>query len=153
MFIGQIVEATLLVMAEDRGDNRFGLVNDLDEIEVAGVDHLLAHELVLEPVQQALPERAANQDHRDLAALAGLDQSQGFHHLVQRAEATGHHHVGRGELDEHDLARKEVAEGLRDVLIRVAALFVGQLDVQADGGALAVKGAFVGRFHDAGATA
>jgi hypothetical protein len=74
---------------------------------------------VLEPFDHAAPEGRADQNQRNLAALAGLDQRQRFHQLVQRAETAGHHDIGAGKADEHVLAGEEVAEGLRDVLVRI----------------------------------
>ena len=44
-------------------------------------------------------------------------------------------------------------EVLADVLVEIRLLLVRQLDVQADARRLAFVGAFVGRFHDAGAAA
>jgi hypothetical protein len=80
------------------------------------------HQALAQPVEQALPERAVHQDHRDLAALAGLDQGHRLQQLVEGAEAARHHHVGGGELHEHELAREEVLEGLGDVLVGVGLL-------------------------------
>ncbi len=88
-----------------------------------------------------------------LARFAGLHQRQGFHQLVQRAESARHHDVGAGEFDEHHLAREKMLEGLADVLVVVADLFVRQLDVQPDAGRFAVERALVGGLHDAGAAA
>ncbi len=44
-------------------------------------------------------------------------------------------------------------ESLADVLVSVAGLFVGQLDVQSHAGRFAVERAFVDRFHNAGPAA
>ena len=65
----------------------------------------------------------------------------------------GMHHVGGGEFDEHDLAREKMLESLGDILVADCRLLVRQLDVEADAGRFAEKGAPVGRLHDARAAA
>ena len=147
------LEAAGFVILEDGGHHVLGLVDDLHQVQVVGADHALLHQAFPEPLDQAVPERLVHQDDGNLAGFAGLHQGQGFHQLVQGAEAPGHHHVGGGEPDEHHLAGEEVAEGLADVLIGIGVLFVGQLDVEADAGGLAEVGTLVGGFHDAGAAA
>ena len=94
-----------------------------------------------------------DEDHGDAPAFSRLDEGHRFEQLVEGAESAGHDDVGRGELDEHVLAREEVAERLRDVLVGVGVLLVRQLDVEPHRRALAEVGAFVGRFHHAGAAA
>ena len=147
------LEAARLVVIEDRLDDRFGLVDHLHQIEIGRRDHAFADELVAHPVDQPAPELAADQDDRHLAALAGLHQRQALGQLVERAEAAGHHDVGRREVHEHHLAREEMAEVEADVLVRVAGLLVRQLDVEADRRRASREGALVGRFHDARAAA
>src|SRR5690554_5949724 len=83
VFLGQHLEAARLVVLEDRGDDLVGVVDDLHQVEVLGVDHALVDEAVAEPVEQALPERAVDEDHRDAAALARLDQRQHLEQLVE----------------------------------------------------------------------
>ncbi len=140
-------------MFENGSDDLFRLVDDLDQIHIVGPDHLLFQQAGLEPLHQAAPELAADEDHRHAARFAGLHQRQRFHQLVHGAETARHHDVSAGKLHEHHLAREEMVEGLADVLVRVIVLLVRQLDVQADAGRLAVKSALVGRFHDAGTAA
>ena len=97
------------------------------------------------PLQYCDPD----QDHREVAHLAGLDEGQCLEQLVHRAEAAGQDHERIGVLDEHHLAREEVAEIDAQVHVRVLPLLVGQLDVAADRQPTALATAPVGGLHDA----
>jgi hypothetical protein len=137
--------------AADGSNVRFsvGFVDDLDQVHVLGRDHFLIDQRAPQPVDQAAPEGFVHQDDGNAARLARLHQRQRLHQLVHRAEAAGQYDIGGSELHEHDLAREEMAEGLADVLVGIAGLFVRQLDVQPDRQRLAEIGALVGRLHDA----
>lgn len=55
------LKAAALVVLEDRLDHLFGLVDDLHQVEILAIDHALGDQPVVEPVDQALPERAVHQ--------------------------------------------------------------------------------------------
>src|SRR3569833_1385375 len=78
-----------------------------------------------------------HQNDGNAAGLAGLHQGQYLREFIERTEAAGQHHVGRGVFDEHDLARKEMAEVDGDILVLVGGLLLRQDDVDADAGRLA----------------
>ena len=85
-------------------------------------------------IQSSSPDQyvAADEDDREVADLAGLDEGQRLEQLVHRPEAAGQDDEAVGVLDEHDLAHEEVAELDAEVDVRVEPLLVGQLDVAAD---------------------
>src|SRR5690348_9603496 len=72
---------------ENDVDHLLRVVGDLDEVEIVGRDHALAQQLRLDPVEEAGVELAADEDHREVPDLAGLDEGERLHHLVERAEA------------------------------------------------------------------
>src|ERR1043166_2054721 len=121
-------------MVENRRHHGLRLIDQLDQVHVRGIDHALAYQRLPEPGDCAAPERLAYQDDRYFADLAGLHQGQRFHQYVESAEAAGHHDIGAGEFYEHYLAREKMPEGLADVLERINALLVRQLDVEPDAG-------------------
>src|SRR4030095_14112225 len=126
------LEYAILLEGEDRLDDLFGLIDDLDEVEIVFVDHSFADEAFPGPIDQSLPEASADENDRYLAVLAGLHERQAFRELVERSEAAGKHDVRRGETHEHHLARKKVAKVEAYVLVIVAALLARQQDVEAD---------------------
>src|SRR4051794_18149644 len=73
-------EATVLVEREYRLDDRLRLVDHLHEVHVGGRDHAFTNELVLHPREKAAPEFAADEDDRNLSALACLNERQ---HLAE----------------------------------------------------------------------
>ena len=67
------------------------------------------------PAQYSRPD----EDDREVADLAGLDEGQRLEQLVERAEAAGQDHERVGVLHEHRLAGEEVAELDAEVDVRV----------------------------------
>ena len=90
-------------------------------------------------VELRRPVVAAEQDHREVADHAGLDQRQRFEELVERAEAAGEDDEALGRLHEHRLARVEVRNVQRDVEVIVVALLVRQQDVETHRQAAALR--------------
>ena len=78
------------------------------------------------------PVGGVEQHHREAADLARLHQRQRLEQLVERAEAAREDDEALRRLHEHDLARVEVLERQREVAVRVEALLVRELDVEAD---------------------
>lgn len=117
-------KAARFVIFEDGIDNGLGLINQLHQIHVIRADHFFGDQYVAEPVHHTTPESATDQNDGNLARFASLNEGERFGEFIQRAKTTGHHHIGRGMFDKHDLARKKVAEALAHILIRVAALLV-----------------------------
>ena len=100
------------------------------------------------PVEQPRPVLGADEDDREVADLAGLDEGQRLEQLVERAEAAGQDHERVGVLHEHRLAREEVPELHGEVDVGIERLLVGQLDVAADRQAAGLLAAAVGGLHD-----
>jgi len=78
------------------------------------------------------PVFGADQDHREVADLARLNERQRLEQLVEGAEATGEDGECVGVLDEHHLAGEEVPELDAQIDVWVHRLLVRQLDVAAD---------------------
>ena len=74
--VGQGAERTRFVVFENGFDHLFRLVDQLDQIHVFRIDQSFLDQTLLEPVDQALPEWRTDQNQRDLARLASLDQGQ-----------------------------------------------------------------------------
>src|SRR3989338_6923896 len=64
----QWAEAARLVVIEDRRHHALGLVDDLEQIDVFGTDHVLGHQPRAEPVEHPGPELGADQDQRNARA-------------------------------------------------------------------------------------
>src|SRR5581483_11736739 len=69
--------------------------------------------------------------------------------LVEGAESAREDDEALGRLHEHRLAGVEVAEGERDVEVRIRALLVRQLDVEPDGEAALLLRAAIRSLHHA----
>ena len=97
-----------------KGKNRVhdvcGLVDQLYQVQILGVDQTQSCHLVTHPVQQTMPERRAHQNDRNAARFAGLDQGDDLAQLIQRAESAGQNDIGIGIFHESDFACKEMAE-------------------------------------------
>ncbi len=102
-----------------------------------------------DPLEQAPPIVAAEEDDGEVVDLLGLHQRQRLEELVEGAEATGEDDEGLGILDEHRLAHEEVAEVLGDVDVGIGAVLARQIDGQPHRDAVGLLGAAVGRLHDA----
>ena len=114
----------------------------------------LPSERVAHPVEQPLPEAPSRSGSPGCAGPS----ASGSASAPRRSSSSVPKPPGTATkadrvLRERDLAREEVAERQRDVLVLVAALLVRQLDVQPDRRRRARRTRPVGRFHDAGAAA
>lgn len=129
-------------------------VGDLENVEVFFLDHVVGEQGVLEPVDQAFPILASDEDDRELNHLVGLDEGDGLGEFVEGAEAARHGDVALGIAHEDGLADEEIVEVdvLVGVDIGVEVLLERQVDVEADTRATALMRALVAGFHDAGAT-
>ena len=87
------------------------------------------------------------------ASLPGLRERQDLHQLVQRAEAAGKHDERARQVREPELAHEEVVELERELArdIGIRLLLVRQHDVESDRPAAGIRGAAIGRLHDAAA--
>src|SRR5687767_12162852 len=81
------------------------VVGERQELQVGRRDVALAQHPLAHPVDEPSPVVRADQDHRELGDLAGLDERERLPELVHRAEAAGEDHEAAGVADEHDLAR------------------------------------------------
>jgi cytochrome oxidase assembly protein ShyY1 len=89
VFFGPWQEAAGLAVVEDRVDHLFGLVDHLDQVHVVGVIMPSLTSVVLNQSSRPFQKADSDEDHRDLAALAGLDQGHRLEELVQRAKPPG----------------------------------------------------------------
>src|SRR5687767_5418287 len=105
----------IFVAVEDRLARLLHVVGDDQALEVARRDLPFDQQRALDPIQQPLPVRAPEQDHREVLDLPRLDQRERLEQLVQRAEAAREDDKSLRVLDEHRLAHEEVAEVERDV--------------------------------------
>ncbi len=76
-----------------------------------------------------------------------------FGEFVNGAHAAGHDDIRERILYKHELAQEEVAVITAYFYILIAFLFVGKLDMQADGRSSGLGGSLVARFHEAGTAA
>src|SRR5688500_11354326 len=90
-----------LVAIQDRLPRLLHVIGDDQALEVIGRDLALAEYRPLDPIQQPLPIRAAEQDHWEILNLPRLDQGQRLEQLVQRAEAARKDDERLRVLDEH----------------------------------------------------
>lgn len=107
-------------------------LDDVEHREIIGADMSLGEHAGAQPLKQAVPLAAAEQDHREVADRRGLDQREGLEQLIKRPIAARRDNEGAGVADEHHLAREEVAEAKLDVQIGIGRLLVRQLNVAAD---------------------
>ena len=130
-----------------------GIVGDAEQQQVGRIDLALLGDGAGEPVHQPRPVRAAEQYHREVLHLSGLDQRERLEQLVERAVPAGEDDERGGVLHEHRLANEEELEVEAPAQVRVRALLERQLDVAADREPAALHRAPVGRLHDARAAA
>ncbi len=86
------------------------LVDQLHQIQIFGVDQALRGHLLAHPLQQAMPERRANQNDRNAAGFARLYQGDDLAELIQSTEAAGQDDVRIRIFHERDFAREEMAK-------------------------------------------
>src|SRR5574340_691094 len=129
---GRRDEAAFFIVTEDGIDHVFRFVDHAHQVDILVGNHALAHQRGLQPVGKAFPEWRADEDDRYGRDFPRLHQGKRLEQFVQGAETAGHDDIGGSELDEHDLAREEMLEGLADVLVEIGALLVRQLDIEPD---------------------
>ena len=107
------------------------------------------------PVDDPLPPIAPEEQEGDRLHASGLDQGEGFKHLVQRSKAAGKDAQGAGPHQEMHFTDREVVEVEGQVRrhIGIGGLFVLQDNVEPDGLAARLIRAAVSRLHHAGAAA
>lgn len=94
---------------DDRAHLR-GLFNDMQQLEVAGVDAPIGKRPFAEPVEQTLPLALADEDRGKVTDGGCLNQRQRLEQLVHGAEAAGADDEGTCVAHEHHLACEEVLE-------------------------------------------
>src|SRR6266511_53159 len=130
--VRELLRALLPGLPDDR--NRLArVVGDMEQIQVRRGDLPLPRHPIPQPVGQAAPVRSAEQDHRKVSDLPGLDQGQGLEQFVHRPVAAGEDDEGGRVFHEHRLAHEEIAEVDRPLDVWVDPLLERQLDVAADG--------------------
>ena len=147
--VGPVLRAGLDHQAHGHVD----VVGQGEPVEVGRGDLALGEHGVAQPVEQALPVRRADEHNRERRDLAGLRERECLEQLVEGAEPAGQHDEALGVLDEHGLAREEVAEV--DALVDPAVQpgLEGQLDAEPDAETAGLAGTLVGRLHRARAAA
>src|SRR5919106_3967234 len=108
------------------------IVGEREQVDVAGRDLALGDHSLPNPLDHPAPVVGADEHHRELGDLPGLDERERLPELVHGPEAAGEDHEPTRVADEHDLADEEVVELEADVAVGVAALLEGQLDAQPD---------------------
>ena len=114
-------------------DDLVGVVGDGEQVEVGRRDHPVGRPAARASsrscrAQNAEPTRTTGK----WRILPVWMSTQRLEELVERPEAAGEDDERARVAHEHDLAREEVVEAQRDVLVRVGRLLERQLDVQAD---------------------
>ena len=109
----------------------FGLIDDLDQVEVVRADHPSATSRSLN--QSIRPRRCEGLMHQDhwILRLCRSGSGHRLEKLVEGAEATpASPRRPWVNLTKHELAGEEALEGLGDVLVGIGLLFHRQLDVR-----------------------
>ena len=141
------------------GDRAVGLRDD-DEFDTAvGIvpqneDGFAATRMKLRAVCR-LFEQHAQKDNRHGRCFAGLLKCQEFEEFIHSAEATGKDGERIGTHGQVHLAHREIVEteGEFGRGIGIGFLLVRQRDVEPDAWRACIRGAPVGRLHDAGPAA
>src|SRR5437879_6729467 len=100
----------MLVMLEDRLDHTFGFVDDLDQLHVLRVDHLLPDEALTHPLKQSAPERRMHEYARHARAFARLHENENLRKFIERPEDAWQEQVGARAPHEHRLASEHMQE-------------------------------------------
>ncbi len=124
----------------------------MNQVQVLGGDLALGGHAVAQPLDQATPVLRSHQHDREVFDLAGLDEGEGFEHLIQGAEPAREDYEGGRVLHEHRLPDEEVPEVDGALHVRVDVLLEGQLDVAADGETVPLLRPAIRCLHDSGAT-
>jgi len=144
------LDGVFLVEVLDDLHSFVGGVNDVEDVEVFFLDHLVGEQSAFEPIYQAFPIFRSDENDREFHHFVGLDKGDGLGELVQGTKAARHGDVALRIAHEDGLADEEIIE--IDVLvgidIRVEVLLEGQVDVQSHTGGAALLGTFVASFHD-----
>ena len=132
----------------------FGRIADRDEIvHLGSPDVAPGNHCAADPVEEAVPEGTLVQDNGKRTDTFGLREHKRFGEFVNGAHAAGHDDIRERILYKHELAQEEVAVITAYFYILIAFLFVGKLDMQADGRSSGLGGSLVARFHEAGTAA
>src|SRR3954447_478829 len=142
-----IAQSPRLTRLHHHPDRLVHVVGELQHLEVGLADLAVGKGDVAQPGQQPGPVLSADQHDREPGHLLGLDQGQRLEQLVERPEATGQHREPLGVLDEHRLAREEVAEVDADVGPAVEPGLPRQLDAEPHAQAAGLAGPPVGGLH------
>src|SRR5688500_11081874 len=126
------------------------IVGENHEIDVARPDLPLGQHPSLQPPYEARPVRPAEENHRELIDLPGLDQRHRLEQLVERTETARKDDERNGVLDEHRLPHEEIAELNQGIDVWIRSLLERQLDVASNRPAAAEACALIRRFHDPG---
>ena len=121
----------LRVIADHDVANLLRLVDDVNAVHILLGDVVHGQHAVAQPADEAGPVLTAEEDHREVGDLLGLDQHQRAEELIERAEAAGECHEGLGVLDEHHLAHEEVAELHRPVDVLAPLRAPGRIQLRA----------------------
>ena len=132
----------------------FGRIADRDEIvHLGSPDVAPGNHCAADPVEEAVPEGTLVQDNGKRTDTFGLREHKRFGEFVNGAHAAGHDDIRERILYKHELAQEEVSVITAYFYILIAFLFVGKLDMQADGRSSGLGGSLVARFHEAGTAA
>src|SRR5690606_15736938 len=115
------------------------VVGEGDQPQVLLRDEAAVGDGVRDPVHQAAPVVRAEQHHREVRDLAGLDQGEGLEQLIERAEPAGQGDEALRVLEEHGLAGEEVPEVDAERYVLVQALLERELDPEPDRVAAGVR--------------
>ena len=137
--------------AKWNGTERAREAMEREQVGIRGRDLPAAHDRPAQPVHEAAPVRAPEQDDRHLGRLVGLHERERLERLVEGAEATGKNNRAARVLDEHRLAHEEVPERHAEVNPAVHTLLMRQLDAEAHRLATRARRSPVCCLHDAGA--
>src|SRR5438045_785393 len=89
-------------------DGLVRIIREREKLLVARADKFSFQQRFLNPLEQAAPVIAPDQDERKTRDAAGLHKCQHFKKLIERAVTARHKNKGDAVFDEANLARKEV---------------------------------------------
>src|SRR5699024_3293518 len=134
-------------------DGLVDVVGQVQPIDVGLLDHPAGEHGAAQPVQQRGPVVDADEHDGETGDLARLGEGDRLEDLVESAEAPRQHEEALAVLDEHRLAREEVAEVDAEVDVGIQPRLEGEFDAQADGGPAGLTGTLVRGLHGARAAA
>src|SRR4051794_6979709 len=102
-------KALLLSALEDRRRYFLGVLAHREQVHVLRTDLPALQQLRADPVHQAAPVVAADEDDREVADLVRLAERQRLEELIERSEPARQHDEADRIANEEELAREEVA--------------------------------------------